>query len=135
MAGLYVGVSAGQNMIVNGAAIHFLSSSELKMMNKVRFVYGRQIMFDSDATTPARIIYFNIQNAYIGDPLERGPAMSQAREHIQAFWESTNSDEIRDLLDCLWTSALNGRLYDAMKAARRLSSYEDAILGLVPFTG
>ena len=131
MPGLHVRLAHGDKMIVNGAAIQFLSDADLRFANKVRLVYGRQLMAPSDANTAARRIYFAVQNAYVGEPHESTAAMAEARLLIAMFREATTSSGIRSILDRLSASLASADFYRAMQDARRVIRHEDAALGRV----
>ena len=72
MAGLGLRLTAGDKLVINGAAIHFVTSADIRLANKARFLFGRQIMAPQDANTAARRIYCALQTAYVGEPDERG---------------------------------------------------------------
>lgn len=127
MAGLQVRIKHGEKMIVNGAAIQFLSDANIRFTNKVRFIYGRQLMSPEEATNTARRIYFNVQVAYIGEPDERAPAMAEARILIDLFRAATTSTMARHLLDRILAAVKDDRFDHALRAAMRLVSHEDEL--------
>ena len=127
MAGLHVRIVHGDKMIVNGAALHFLSNADLRIANKVRFIYGRQLMAPNDATTPARRIYFAVQNAYVGEPQERLQASAEARLLIGMFREATLSDAARRMLDRVLALIEAAHFYQALKVVERIIRHEDAV--------
>ncbi len=129
MAGLHIRIAHGDKMIVNGAAIQFLSDTDLRFTNKVRLVYGRQLMAPVDANTVARRIYFAVQNAYVGEPHESEAATREARLLIAMFRDVTTSLSARHVLDEIRAFLENGDFYRAMRAARRIIRHEDAVLG------
>ena len=131
MAGLHVRLAHGDKMIVNGAAIQFLSDSDLRFTNKVRLVYGRQLMAPADADTAARRIYFAVQNAYVGEPHESEAAIREARLLIAMFRGVTTSASARQVLDQIVALLQAGDFYRAMRAARRIIRHEDAVLDRV----
>ena len=129
MAGLHIRLAHGDKMIVNGAAIQFLSDADLRFANKVRLVYGRQLMAPADANTAARRIYFAVQNAYVGEPHESEAATREARLLIAMFRGVTTSASARHVLDEIHASLDAGDFYRAIRAARRIIRHEDAVLG------
>ncbi len=129
MAGLHIRLAHGDKMIVNGAAIQFLSDADLRFANKVRLVYGRQLMAPADANTAARRIYFAVQNAYVGEPHESEAAIREARLLVAMFRDVTTSASARHVLDEIRSSLDAGDFYRAMRAARRIIRHEDAVLG------
>ena len=129
MAGLHLRMTRGEKMIVNGAAMHFLTDAEFRFANHVRFVYGRQLMAPHDATNTARRLYLAIQTSYVGEPDEAARAMREADILVGWYREATTSNAARTLLDRLWAAAQNGDFYVAMRAAHRLVRHEDAVIG------
>lgn len=129
MAGLGLRLAAGEKLIVNGAAIEFETEARIKFVNKVNFLFGRQIMAPRDADTPARRIYFALQTAYIGTEEERVKALESAGYFIRSFTEETTSAEARVLLAEALAAAQAGQGYEALKFAHRVIRHEDAILG------
>ncbi len=128
MAGLHVRIVRGDKMIVNGAALHFLSDADLRIANKVRFIYGRQLMSPAQAVTAARRIYFAVQNAYVGEPHERACARLEAGALIGVFRQATSSPTARDLLDQVVALLETDECYRALKIASRIVRHEDAVL-------
>ncbi len=128
MAGLHVRIAHGDKMIVNGAALHFLSDADLRIANKVRFIYGRQLMSPDEATTPARRIYFAVQNAYVGEPDERIQATAEARLLIGMFREATLSEAARQMLDRVLALIEATHFYQALKVTERIIRHEAAVL-------
>lgn len=131
MAGLGLRLSSGDNLVINGAAIHFVTSAEIRLANRARFLFGRQIMPPADATTPARRIYFALQTAYVGEAHERDAALAEARCFIGMFRDETTSPSARALLVAALAAAEAGDCYQALKLARRIVRHEAAVLGTV----
>lgn len=128
MAGLGLRLASGDKLVINGAAIHFVSSAEIRLANQARFLFGRQIMAPAEANTPARRIYFALQNAHVGEPEERAAALSEAGLLVDMFSAETTSDSARGLLRAALDAVRQGRGWDALKLARRVISHENAIL-------
>jgi len=128
MAGLNLRVFPRDKLIVNGAAVHFHTGAEFTFTNKVRFIYGSQIMSPSDATNTARRLYFELQNAYVGEQAERSAAVSNCKLLINLYQDATTSQAARSLLNFIWDGIRSGNFYSALLAARRLVRHEDAIL-------
>ena len=128
MSGLTLRVASRDRMIVNGAAIQFLSAAEFKFMNKVRFVYGSQLMAPSAATNTARRLYVELQVAYAGELGERSTATARCGLLIELYMEATTSEAARSLLMYISNNLEAGNYYAALLAARRLVRHEDSIL-------
>jgi len=128
MAGLGLRLSPDDKLVINGAAIHFISGADIRLANKARFLFGRQIMAPADADTVARRIYFALQTAHVGESHERAPALAEAAYFIQLFREETTSPTARRLLDEALRAAAAGETYLALKYARRIIAHEKAVL-------
>ncbi len=128
MAGLGLRLTAGDKLVINGAAIHFVTSADIRLANKARFLFGRQIMAPANADTAARRIYCALQTAYVGEPDERVAALHEAGCFIEMFRSETTSPTAQRLLDEALRLARGGESYRALKIARRIMAHEDAIL-------
>lgn len=128
MAGLNLCVFPRDKMIVNGAAIQFHTAAGFTFTNKVRFIYGSQIMAPSEATNTARQLYVELQNAYVGEPTEQFAALLKCKLLIDLYQDATTSQAARSLLKYIWDGIQSKNFYSALLAARRLVRHEDAIL-------
>jgi flagellar protein FlbT len=126
MPGLVLELKQDELIIINGAAIRFRSKSRIEISGKARFLFGKQILPEDDATSPARRIYHAIQTAYIGDSASRAAALEQARSHIAAFLQDSASPLARDILQQVITLAESDQCYEALKLARRVIRHEAA---------
>ena len=115
-------------MIVNGAAIKFHTAAEFTFTNKVRFVYGSQIMAPTEATNTARLLYMELQNAYVGDPSEQQAALTKCEILIHLYREATTSIAAKHLLNYIKDGIQSATYYSALQAARRLIKHEDSVL-------
>ncbi len=84
MSSLILELKQGESMILNGAVIRFKTRARLELNNHARFLFGKQIMQVEDAVTPARRVYFALQQAYIGPEEERVAALARAKEAATA---------------------------------------------------
>jgi flagellar protein FlbT len=128
MAGLGLRLASGDKLVINGAAIHFVTGADIRLANKARFLFGRQIMSPKAADTPAKRIYFALQTAYVGEPEIREAALREAAYYIEAFQSETTSPSARRLLAAALDAARAGECYGALKLARRIVAHEDAVL-------
>ena len=129
MSTLVLELRQGEVMIVNGAPIRFRTKTRIELTARARFLFGKQIMAPDQADSPARLIYFALQSAYIGTDDERGRGLASARELIAAFKEATTSVLAREILDRALAAAEADDCYQALKLARRIIRHEDAVLG------
>ncbi|AOX16109.1 flagellar biosynthesis repressor FlbT [Kozakia baliensis] len=130
MAGLGIRLSAGDKLIVNGAAIEFETDAHLRLANQVNFLFGKQIMGPQEATTPARRIYFALQTVHVGTLEEREAALRDACYFIDMFVAETTSHTARTLLAQTKQAAETGHGYQALRLARRIIRHEDAVLSV-----
>ena len=119
-------------MVINGAAIRFRTKTRLELASHARFLFGKQLMAPTDATTPARRIYCALQTAYIGTDEERPAALKTAQELIAMFRAATTSPTARLILDEIAETARIDQCYQALKLTRRIIRHEDAVLASVP---
>ena len=134
MSGLGLRLATGDKLVINGAAIHFVTAADIRLANKARFLFGRQIMAPNEANTAARRIYFALQTAYVGEPEERARAMHEAACFIDMFHRVTTSASARRLLDEALHAARCGEGYRALKFVRRIIAHEDAVLSTAQHT-
>lgn len=135
MSTLVLEMRQGDLMVVNGAAIRFRSRTRIELMAKARFLFGKQVMTVEGANTPARRIYFALQEAYVGAEDQREGALISARHLISQFQEATTSELARQLLDRSLTLAESDDWFAALKNVRIVMRHEAAVLGLDPATG
>lgn len=75
-------------MILNGAVIRFKTRARLELNSHARFLFGKQVMEPQEATTPARRVYYALQQAYTGPEALREEHFARARQMIAALCES-----------------------------------------------
>ncbi|GBQ61614.1 flagellar biosynthesis regulator FlbT [Ameyamaea chiangmaiensis NBRC 103196] len=127
MAGLGIRLDAGDKLIVNGAAIHFVTAAQIRLANRARFLFGRQIMAPDEVTTPARRLYYALQTAYVGTERERAMALEEATFYAATFSAETTSDTARTMIASAMDAARHGDGYRALTFARRIVRHEDAV--------
>ena len=132
MSTLVLELRQGEMMIVNGAPIRFRTKTRLELTAKARFLFGKQIMPEDQADSPARRIYFALQSVYIGSEEDRARALETARALVAEFKAATGSALARDMLDRALIAAEMDDCYQALKLARQIMRQEDAVLGRAP---
>jgi len=135
MSTLVLEMRQGDLMVVNGAAIRFRSRTRIELMAKARFLFGKQVMSTEGANTPARRIYYALQEAYVGVEEQREAALASARRLINEFQHATTSDLARQLLDRTLMLAESDDWFAALKHVRIVMRHEAAVLGLDAGTG
>ena len=66
MSHLVLELRAGETMMVNGATIRFRNKCRLELVSRARFLFGRQLMEESEAVSPLERLYYRLQTTYVG---------------------------------------------------------------------
>jgi len=123
---------AGDKMLVNGAALQFQTRASVVLSNRVRFLFGKQILAPEDARTPARRLYFAIQAAYVCEDVERPRFLDLARGLAQDYAEATTSGIACKLVAGAIADLEQGHCWEAMRQVRELFAHDDAVLAARP---
>lgn len=123
---------AGDKMLVNGAALQFRTRASVVLSNRVRFLFGKQILAPEDACTPARRIYFAVQAAYVCEDHERPHFLEIARGLANEYAEATTSATARRLLADSIADLEAGNCWEAMRRIRDLFAHDDTVLAAPP---
>ncbi len=124
MSALILELKQGESMILNGALIRFKTRTRLELNTQARFLFGKQIMHEEEATTPARKAYYALQQAYIGAEPQRPAALVHARVLIQALRDEA-APESRQGWDALLAASAEEAGFEALKLARQMIRAED----------
>lgn len=113
-------VIIGGAVIQNGAAV-----AHLTIANRVPILRQGDIMTEAEATSPCKRIYLAVQLMYIDE--------SAASQLHPVYWELvkdvvTAAPSMKDLLSDLSRHILDGKLYQALKLAKKLISYEEELI-------
>jgi len=127
MPGLVLELKQDELIIINGAAIRFRTKSRIEINGRARFLFGKQILLPAECNTPARSIYLALQTAYVGSEDERCAALEQARRLIDEARVAFGPAMDQTVLDQIIALAESGQSYEALKLARGLIRYEDAL--------
>ena len=111
-------------MILNGAVIRFKTRTRLELNTQARFLFGKQIMREDEATSPARKAYYVLQQAYVGAEPERPAALVTARTLISAFRDEAGPEN-RPGWETLLSSSAEEVGFEALKLARQMIRAED----------
>src|SRR5260221_2747220 len=114
---------AGSKIIINGAVIENsgASGTSITVHNQAHILRDKDVLTDKEADTPAKEIYFAIQNAYLF-PDNQDEWLSMARRKLDYYHElqpvsAPVLDDVRQFLG-------EGRVYNALKASRKLQVIE-----------
>ncbi len=106
MSALVLELKQGEMLLINGAVIRFRTRTRLELSTQARFLFGKQVMAEQDAVTPAQKLYYAIQQAYA----EGGAApLAQAR----ALAEALGQNPLAPMLE-------GGASLEALKLARQI---------------
>ena len=125
---LKVNLRGGERIIINGALISVESSIGLTIHNKVNLMLERQLIRPDDATTPARRIYFAIQNAYVAEGEEQIRWIEQAHRYISDYGQATTSPQVRTRIEEIRACVDRGDFYPALRLTRELFPHDDRML-------
>ena len=128
MSTLVLELRQGEMMIVNGAPIRFRTKTRLELTAKARFLFGKQIMQEDEATSPARKAYYALQHAYIGAEQELPGALAAALALVCAYRDQAD-DERRNFWEALLAASAGGAGFEALKLARQMIRVEDLAAG------
>jgi flagellar protein FlbT len=124
MSSLILELKQGESMILNGAVIRFKTRTRVELNTQARFLFGKQIMREDEATTPARRAYYALQQAYIGAEPERFTAIAAARGLIQALRDEAGPDD-HQAWNVLLAASAREAGFEALKLARQMIRTED----------
>lgn len=128
-ARLVLDIRPGDRMVVNGAALQFRSRTSVVLSNRVRFLFGKQIMAPEEASTPSRRVYFAMQSAYVADEEDvRLRFRIIARDLVEEYQVATTSGTARDILRDALCDLDADRCWEAMRRVRELFAHDDAVL-------
>jgi len=124
MPNLVLELKPGDMMVINGASIRFRTKSRIELLCRARFLFGRQIMAEQDATTPARKLYHLLQTAYIGTEGEREKALAQLPAHLAPFETEAGALPPLSVADEIRQKVKSDDFYAALKLGRGLMERE-----------
>ncbi len=99
MSRLNITLSPWQTLRINGSDILFKTRASITVTNRANFLFGSQIMPESQATTPMQRLYYAIQEVYVG-PTD---AKSEWLEATRLLVEEMGSTEKEPVLGTLQT--------------------------------
>ena len=125
---LKIRLAPEERIVVNGALIQADGRCTLIFLNNVSFLTEKHIMPPQAASTPARRIYFMIQNSYMATDQERPPLLTTLENFIDDFLRRRPWTRSRKP----WSRSANlvarGEYYQALKLADTVMKHEDRYL-------
>ena len=128
MSTLVLELKPDDSMIINGAVLRFKNRTRVELTTRSRFMFGKQIMREEAAGTPANRLYYDLQTAYIGAADGRPDALARARALIAGFQSSLTSTAAQDILTRLLTLIEADSNFEALKLARQIIHHEADLL-------
>jgi flagellar protein FlbT len=125
---LKIRLAPEERIVVNGALIQADGRCTLIFLNNVSFLTEKHIMPPQAASTPARRIYFMIQNSYMATDQERPPLLLTLEGFIDDFHEATTHPTIKETLQKIRDLVKHGEYYQALKLADTVMRHEDRFL-------
>jgi flagellar protein FlbT len=125
---LKIELKPGEKFIVNGAVmVAGKTGASLALRNQAVLLRGRDVMQESEATTPARRLYFTLMLMYI-DPENRAVHGQSFARFLTEYLEATTLDSTRAKLERIGSLAVADEYYAGLKHCRELIAVEDSIL-------
>ena len=113
----------GGAVIINGSA-----RSDLIVENNVPIHRGKDIMSLNGADSPCKKIYFVTQMMYVDE--------KNITDHHRTYWELVKdiveaAPSTKPMFQVISNDILQGKFYQALKAARKLIDYEQEVINHV----
>ena len=116
----------GERVILAGAVLtNGPTIAHIQVENRVPLLRQRDILTESEATTPCKRIYLVVQLMYIGDGL--------SSELAQLYWDLVRevikaAPSTNDLISQISAYIVNSSFYPALKVAKKLITYEEELI-------
>jgi flagellar biosynthesis repressor protein FlbT len=126
---LKISLKPSERIVIGGAVVtNGATKTELFFENKVPILREKDIMNESDASSPARRIYFVIQLMYIDE--------GHLTLHHKKYWDLVNefikaAPSSLTIVDQMNDQILKCQYYTALKSARNLIEYEQEVISRV----
>ena len=126
---LVLTLKPGERVIVAGAVIKNGSSvAHLQIENQVTLLREKDILTETEATSPCKKIYLVVQLMYIGDGL--------TDELARVYWDLVRdvlaaAPSTKDLISEISAYIVGSEFYPALKVAKKLISYEEELIRYV----
>jgi flagellar protein FlbT len=123
---LKISLKANERVIVNGAVMQNGDHpAQILVHNEVSLLREKDILTEEETTTPARRVYYALQCVYLF-PAKAETFLPAFYMFLSEFGEAAPS--AGELVTEIRLEAEQGRLYQALRKARRLIEKEEEIL-------
>ncbi len=126
MSNLILELKPGETMHINGATMRFRTRTRVELLSRARFLFGKQLMPDEAARTPATRLYHALQTAYVGSDDRRDDAIATALSLLDAHEAGSPDEAGREITGAIRNAVASGENYAALKLARQLVASEAA---------
>lgn len=128
---LKISLKPGEKFVVNGAVLtNGDRRSAFVIQNKVSILRERDIMAETQATTPAKRIYFVVMLSYLDS--ERSQSYYQTFvERMSDFMSAIENQEIKLICVQISMDMMKGEYYRALTGCRKIVDYEAKVLGVL----
>lgn len=115
-----------ERVVLGGAVVrNGATACHLLIENNIPILRQADILSESEATTPCRRIYFVIQLIYIDQ--------AQSAELQPLYWDLVRevleaAPSMKNLISRISQFIIDNKLYQALKAARKLIQYEEELI-------
>jgi flagellar protein FlbT len=126
---LKISLKAHERLIIGGAVVTNGSTrSDLIVENNVPILRDKDILSETEATTPCRRVYFLIQLMYVDE--------KNVTEYHQTYWVLVRdllqaAPSMLVLIDQVNEQILSGKYYQALKLAAKLIAHEQEVVNRV----
>ena len=123
---LILTLKPGERVILAGAVIRNGSTvAHLQIENQVMLLRQKDILTETEATSPCKKVYLVIQLMYVGEGLTSDLA--------QVYWDIVRdilaaAPSTNDLISQISAYILDSKFYSALKVAKKLISYEEELM-------
>lgn len=126
---LKIALKPRERIVIGGAVVtNGPTKTELNFENKVPILREKDIMTESDASSPSRRIYFVIQLMYIDE--------GNLTTHHKQYWKLVRefldaAPSALGMIDKISEDILTGNYYQALRNCKKLIAYEEEIVARV----
>ncbi|MDA8230485.1 MAG: flagellar biosynthesis repressor FlbT [Magnetospirillum sp.] len=123
---LLIDLKPGEKVIINGAVIENAgANTKLRVHNESNILRQKEILANTEISTPASRVYFCLQCAYIF-PEKREHYLGLFEHYLVEYVEACPS--AAEIAVSVRSEVNNARYYKALKAARMLLRHEADVL-------
>ncbi len=124
---LRIKLPANDKLIINGAVLENGGDATILVVhNRADILRRKEIMQEEDAKTPARLVYYSLQCAYMFEDM-RADYLNICGKYLESYLQAAKSAEalITEIKDMIAV----GQLYRALKRSHELIKHESVRLG------